>query len=105
MTSKFYVLSDTRTIPKLNKNTYLSYHIHISALHDARYPPYVILASKQKYILDDLKRKSKVHYEVSEIAPDDLAFYSSKTSTNIAVIDNCYCNIADKKELCVINVL
>lgn len=92
-----YVFADSKKIPALNKNNYLSYHIHSSKVTGN--DEYIFTADN-KMILDYIKDKAKTVAQVAEINNNDIMLYAELTNNNIAYIHSCFCDIESKAEMC-----
>ncbi len=92
-----FVLCDHKLIPRLNRNNYVHFHIHDITPVNGK--PFV-LSSKSPYVLEEIKEKNKIAAYVAEIQVDDLVFYTTSTSHSVKIVDEVYCDIVTKKEVC-----
>lgn len=94
---RMFVFADSKKIPTLTRQNYLSYHIHSSKM--ANNDEY-IFTTDNELILDYIKSKTKTLAHIAEVKNQDLILYSNLTNNNIAFIHSCFCDIASKTEMC-----
>lgn len=96
MNTKLYVLCDHKAIPRLNQRNYFHYNI----LHCEGPPSTIISAKYPQYMAEIIRRQKRIESHVCEISVDDLVYYSTMTKSHVKIIENMYCDLESKKEIC-----
>jgi hypothetical protein len=94
--SKLYVLCDHKMIPRLNQRNYFHYNI----VHYDGTPCTILSAKQPGYLKEIVRRQQRLDSHVSEIGVDDLVFYSTMTKCSVKIIENMYCDLETRKEIC-----